>query len=272
MPSLLPTRFVESVSLRGILLRVGSIVFIVELLIMLAFLLIEPEGHRWQDAFVDAGILTVVVALLVHRWIVHPLDGQLAHTLAELNEAKLVAERLSQTDPLTGVLNRRAFFDRFEHEWLKAERTHAPLSFLMLDIDFFKRLNDTRGHLAGDAVLRKLAQVMQSTCRAYDDVGRYGGEEFCILLADTSLSNAVAFAERLRETIAATVVVHDGHRLSVTVSIGIAQQGPKTPDMTTLVDYADQALFEAKRAGRNRVQASTNRAEESAIPGELAMV
>ena len=124
----------------------------------------------------------------------------------------------------------------------------------MLDIDFFKRLNDTHGHLAGDAVLRKLAEVMQSTCRDYDDVGRFGGEEFCILLAETLLVDAVNFAERLRATIEETVVRHDNRRISVTVSIGVAQHGPLTGNMTSLIECADQALFEAKRAGRNRVQ------------------
>lgn len=245
--------------LGGVLLRVGSVVFIVESLIMLAFLLVNPDGHRWQDAFLDASVLTVVVAVVVHRWIIQPLDTQLALTIAELNDAKSVAERLAQTDPLTGVLNRRAFFERLEREFLKAERSQRPLSLLMLDIDFFKKLNDTHGHLAGDAVLRNIAQVMQSACRAYDDVSRFGGEEFCILLADTPLIDAVEFAERLRVILAETVITHGEQRLFVTVSIGVAQQGPRTPDMTTLIECADQALFEAKRTGRNRVQPTMNR-------------
>ena len=109
MPSLSSSRSVPSAPLGGVLLRVGSVVFVVESLIMLVFLLVEPEAHRWQDAFLDASILTVVVTVVVDGWIIHPLDAQLAHTMAQLREAKLVAERLSQTDPLTGVLNRRAF-------------------------------------------------------------------------------------------------------------------------------------------------------------------
>ena len=271
MQSLSSSRSGSSAPLGGVLLRVGSVVFIVESLIMLGFLLVEPEGHRWQDAFLDAFILTVVVAVVVHRWIIHPLDAQLSLTMDQLSEAKLVAERLAQTDPLTGVLNRRAFFDHFEREWLKAERSHAPLSFLMLDIDFFKQLNDTHGHLAGDAVLRKLAQVMQSTCRAYDDIGRYGGEEFCILLAGTPLADALDFAERLRATIAKTIINHDDRCLSVTVSIGVAQHGPQISDMLALVECADRALFDAKHAGRNRVHAMPTQADEPAISCDFAM-
>lgn len=237
------------------LLRVGIVVFVVQSIIMLSFMQMESSDQRWQDAFHDASILTVIVAIVVHQWIIQPLDARLALTMTELSKAKLAAERLAQTDPLTGVLNRRAFFDHFEREWSKSERTNAPLSCLMLDIDYFKRVNDTHGHLVGDVVLREIVKVMQSSCRAYDDIGRYGGEEFCILLPETPLAGAIEFADRLRTLIGETVIYHCGRELTVTVSIGAAQRSPQTANLSGLIESADHALLDAKRLGRNRVWA-----------------
>lgn len=234
-------------------MRVGTVVFTSELLIMLGFLIVEPESHRLHHALLDASVLTVVVGLVLHRWITQPLNLRLSKTMESLREARLIAERLAHTDALTGILNRRAFFDRFEQEWLKSERTGTPLSLLLLDIDFFKTVNDTHGHQAGDAVLIQIARLIESSCRPYDHVGRYGGEEFCIVLANTALGTANDIAERVRAVIATASISHDGCSLPVTVSIGVSQRDAATPDMTDLIESADKALFEAKRSGRNRV-------------------
>lgn len=260
---------VPTAPLGGILLRIGSVVFVVESLIMLGFSLVEPQSHNWLEALLDASILTVIASVILHRWIIAPLDKQLKATMAQLREARFVAEWHARTDSLTGVLNRRAIFERLEREWSNAKRTRIPLTFLLLDIDFFKRINDTYGHLAGDAVLKQLAQLMQSNCGVYSDIGRYGGEEFCMLLAGTRLTDAVDFAEHLRTAIAEMVVTHNDHCFSVTVSIGVTQQEPQTSNMSTLIESADQALYDAKRSGRNRVQAMTHGDDEPLILGDL---
>lgn len=159
----------------------------------------------------------------------------------------------AQSDPLTGLATRRAFLEQLEREWSRSCRSSIPLSCVMLDIDFFKRINDTFGHRAGDQVLRDVATVLSESCRGGDFVGRYGGEEFCLLLPETTEENAVLGANRVRQRIAAMVKVlgDDGH--PVTASFGVAQRRTDTQGPEELIDLADQALLIAKRTGRDRV-------------------
>ena len=162
---------------------------------------------------------------------------------------------LATRDSLTGLLNRRTFFELLEKEWLRSRRICCPLSCVMSDVDLFKRVNDTYGHAVGDAVLKSVSRLIEGCCRGSDSVCRYGGEEFCVLLPDTDDKGAASWAERCRLAIAETPCVAGGRSTSVTVSLGVAQREETTESPEQLLDRADQALLAAKRQGRNRVVA-----------------
>lgn len=174
------------------------------------------------------------------------------------NRARLL--RSGFTDVLTGWYNRRYLTVRLGEELARARRDQAGIICLMLDVDHFKRVNDTWGHVAGDAVLRELAQRIESQVRASDVAARYGGEEFVVLLPNTEASSAKLLAERIRETISgAPMDLPGGQTVTITVSIGIAgvQPSPDDDDLKTVGDSllarADVALYAAKSAGRDRV-------------------
>ncbi len=163
----------------------------------------------------------------------------------------------ARRDGLTGAYNKRYLQERFEAEFAFALRHRTPLSLLLFDLDHFKHVNDTYGHLAGDRVLREVARRVQADVRREDVFARYGGEEFAVLSLGTPLEGAVRFAERLRQRIAATPVDHEGRPIAVTVSIGVATgPGPHLGTPTELIEAADRALYRAKREGRNRVVAA----------------
>ena len=155
---------------------------------------------------------------------------------------------LATRDSLTGALNRGAFEQRLEAELARTGRTHAPLGLLVLDVDHFKRINDSQGHAAGDAALRALAHAVTAATRRSDIFGRVGGEEFAIALPDTSIVGAEAFAEKLRETLRAAV-----GGVSLTVSLGVTDTGMADPTVRGMLHSADLALYAAKRGGRDRV-------------------
>lgn len=186
-----------------------------------------------------------------------PVDR--AELLARLKAGSRIVElerRLSQLancDPLTGVVTKRTFHEQLEREWQRARRYRTKLSCVMLDIDFFKRINDTHGHPAGDEVIRVIASVLTDTCRASDYVGRVGGEEFCVVLTETDEENAVMWAERLRKRVGALAIKFGDKSLNVTISLGVAELMEDTKNAAQLVDYADQSLLAAKHAGRDRV-------------------
>lgn len=186
---------------------------------------------------------------------------------SELIAAREALRVQATTDALTGVLNRRAVTDRLKDELARAVRTSGDVSMLLLDVDHFKAVNDTHGHDAGDEVLRAIARVALQTVRAYDVVGRYGGEEFLIILPDCDKGQAFAAADRLRQQIAATVVPHKGAALSVTISAGlVSQRGSSVRDAESLVTAADDALYRAKRSGRNRVELGRAMERRSSLP------
>jgi diguanylate cyclase (GGDEF)-like protein len=164
--------------------------------------------------------------------------------------------RQARQDSLTGLLNRRSFLEEFEREWSRACRGAGPLSCVMLDIDYFKKVNDGHGHAAGDAVLKAIAQIVRLECRPTDVAGRYGGEEFCVLLPDTTEESAVVWAERTRRRIAETSIAAGDGTLSVTASFGLAERCESTQAPENLIDQADQALRLAKQLGRDRVLAT----------------
>ena len=178
-----------------------------------------------------------------------------AQAAIAIANARLFGEvqRLAMTDGLTNINTRRHFFELAEREWNRTRRYDHPLSAMMLDVDHFKRVNDTYGHATGDTVLHTVAQLCSTSLRDTDFIGRYGGEEFAILLPDTDLSAAHATAERLRDHIAKTGIATNHGQLFVTVSIGVASITVNTPSVASLLDRADRGLYIAKDTGRNRV-------------------
>jgi diguanylate cyclase (GGDEF)-like protein len=169
-----------------------------------------------------------------------------------------VLSEISARDALTGLYNRWYVMEKIDSEMNRSVRHGCPVSLLMLDIDHFKRINDSFGHSAGDHVLRAVGQVLRDSCRVYDIAGRYGGEEFCIVLPETKVGNTTVVAERIRTRLAKSRFEVGEDQVVVTASIGIAgidsveQEGVVSP--STLIDRADRALYSAKNRGRNRIE------------------
>lgn len=162
-------------------------------------------------------------------------------------------EDQASTDGLTGLNNRRAFQERLAEEVLRAERNQTPLSLIFLDIDHFKRLNDTFGHAAGDAVLRQLSALLQKQCRDLDFPSRYGGEEFTIILSGADAAQAMKTAERIRSQVEKTTFTFENHELPVTASFGVSGFPGQACTLDALLSAADAALYVSKENGRNRV-------------------
>lgn len=174
----------------------------------------------------------------------------------ELAAANARLRYMSQTDGLTGVDNRRHVEERLTEMFEHAARLNEPLAVVMCDVDHFKSVNDTYGHQAGDAVLRQVAEVLRDTAREIDRVGRYGGEEFVVILPGSSADDAASFAERVRRAIEAREFTYDGGSLRRTISLGVAGwPHPEVRHQEALVKAADDALYVAKETGRNRVVA-----------------
>jgi diguanylate cyclase (GGDEF)-like protein len=171
----------------------------------------------------------------------------------QLRAAKEKHLLLSQTDGLTGILNRRALYEALEKEILRSGREKTPLSLIMLDIDFFKKINDNYGHHAGDAVLKELVRRIQVELRPYDTFGRYGGEEFIILLPGAFMYEVLAVAERIRGSIRGTPFDIAPSSITVTSSFGVAEFDFKE-NSDALVNRADLALYKAKKNGRDRIE------------------
>jgi diguanylate cyclase (GGDEF)-like protein/PAS domain S-box-containing protein len=173
----------------------------------------------------------------------------------ELEEKKKELELLATHDPLTGLMNRRLVLELMHHELERARRYRLPVCVLMIDLDHFKQVNDTYGHLAGDDVLQQFAIILSKNTRAVDIVGRYGGEEFVVVMPETGLEGALVFAERLRTAVERhEFVTRSGHKLHITCSIGVTQGEPELLDIDHLLALADKALYRAKEEGRNRVR------------------
>jgi diguanylate cyclase (GGDEF)-like protein len=162
-------------------------------------------------------------------------------------------EHLASTDDLTGLLNRRALFEAIDLEITRARRYDSPLSLVLIDIDHFKSVNDHHGHQCGDTVLRTIGQLIGTSKRSLDIAGRYGGEELCVVLPQTSVEGAFAFAEALRQKISKLQFDGPQRGFSVTASMGIAATGATLRDATRLIALADKAMYDAKHAGRNQV-------------------
>ena len=142
--------------------------------------------------------------------------------------------------------------DRLREELLRTSRTKQPFTFLLLDVDHFKKVNDTFGHLAGDEVLVALSALLKRSCRASDAICRYGGEEIAIILVDTPLSGAKIFAENIRKAVESQPVAFEGKTIPITISAGLAEFPGQASSYTEVIARADKALYEAKTGGRNR--------------------
>jgi len=201
------------------------------------------------------------------------LLARVAERTRELQDANERLERLASLDALTGVGNRRLFDEALALETERARRYGVPLSLVLVDLDDFKRINDTRGHAAGDEVLREVARALRERVRGADVVARFGGEEFAIILPHTGLEQARRFAERLRRTLAAQV--HPVLEGRVTASFGVAQSVAGLLEGPALLAAADEALYEAKARGRNRVVAAAmpgSPVPEARAPGRNSVV
>lgn len=205
------------------------------------------DGQRPPDVWI---YLNLAFTLVLTSFVLGGIG--LAMSLARARQAEL--NELLATDLLTGLANRRKLDEILEREVTRARRFEAPLSVVMIDLDHFKRVNDTHGHRAGDAVLSAVGRTVASELREVDGAGRYGGEELLLVLPGTSLEGAHSAAERVRQAIADLTVVHDDQTLRITASAGCASLDPRRPRLAAeLVQAADAALYAAKEAGRDRV-------------------
>jgi two-component system cell cycle response regulator len=165
---------------------------------------------------------------------------------------------MTTTDMMTRLKMKHYFYTVLLERMAEAALSSKPLSVIMIDIDFFKKVNDTYGHSCGDAVLKQVARLIQASVRGNDLAARYGGEEFCVLLADAGAERARQAAERIRASVASSPTSYEGQSLSVTVSLGVAQYDPsRDVSGKSLIDRADHALYDSKQTGRNRVSVSS---------------
>lgn len=172
----------------------------------------------------------------------------------ELNRSRQAVERLSRTDDLTQAYNRRHFMEEAGRELVLAARHGYPVCLLLIDLDGFKQVNDSLGHLAGDKVLVTCASAIRSTLRGGDMVGRFGGDEFLVLAPHSDLSSGADLARRLREALAATELVLGGQAVVIKASIGVVSNQGRADNADQLLREADQALYRAKELGGDRVE------------------
>jgi diguanylate cyclase (GGDEF)-like protein len=235
------------------LLVVG--LFAIAFLMLLHRHLIKPLqkiDRALNDLSVSQPAPVFELSAMVEIQVVEAAIGELHASLLENETARLALETLANRDGLTGLTNRRHFMHVADAELQRAQRYERPVTIGMADLDYFKKLNDTYGHAAGDAVLRSFAALMQDTLRQSDLVCRYGGEEFAFLFPESSLAETQQLAERFRALVSDyDIRLSDGRLVRVTMSIGLADASHCPIEVA--LKRADEALYEAKRLGRNRV-------------------
>jgi diguanylate cyclase (GGDEF)-like protein len=207
---------------------------------------IEDIQHKLKVntiSIIFFGITTTV--LLV--WLIYFFMAQLIEKLAE---ARNRIESIAITDDLTGIFNRRHILSRFAEEFEKVKRLKTNLSCILADIDQFKSVNDTHGHLAGDEVLKEISRRIRNTIRAYDILGRYGGEEFLILLPNSDLEDAKNLAERIRVHVKDSPIISS----KITISLGVTAMQAQDQTIDDIIKRADERLYRAKKSGRDRVE------------------
>jgi diguanylate cyclase (GGDEF)-like protein len=200
------------------------------------------------DRLIDLG--GAIVAASIAIWY---SDSIKSRSLADLEKAKAQLNYYATIDPLTNTFNRRHFLELSQRKIKRTHTSNGHASFLFFDIDHFKKINDEYGHIVGDQVLLDIAQTCMKNLRPDDVLGRFGGEEFVILLPETKLEDARIIAERLRLLIAETSIKTKIGSIKTTISIGVAIKEKSTVSIDQLLSRADRAMYRAKQAGRNRV-------------------
>jgi diguanylate cyclase len=201
---------------------------------------------------------SLLISLIITYWIISYLSGYVSfYTLNFLRSSQMLFNKFkteSMKDGLTGLNNVRKFDEIFNHLITDLKTNNQDLSLLYIDIDFFKKVNDTYGHLEGDLVLKELGIILRKCTRSFDVVSRNGGEEFTALLLDCQLKRAVEIAERIRKTVEENYfTLNSGKKVKLTISIGVASYKDSVNDPAMLIDEADKALYQAKNSGRNKV-------------------
>jgi diguanylate cyclase (GGDEF)-like protein len=212
----------------------------------------EIQRHAYYYAYMT---LSTPLVFGLFGWALGSLLDRLEEKKALLERLVAVRERQSLTDDLTGLFNHRYLLKEAEREAERVARRPHALASIMIDIDDFKRVNDRFGHLAGDAVLREVASVLQRSVRKVDTVGRYGGDEFLVLMPDATLETARRAAERIRQDVGRHPFRVDGEKLPVSLSVGVYAPGDQPVGEVELIEKADEALLKAKARGKDRVEA-----------------
>jgi diguanylate cyclase (GGDEF)-like protein len=225
---------------------VGDVIGAISISIPVSHLLAENRTNKVMIIF---GAIAAVAILAATTYL---CTWRLAIKLEKVQHHLV---RQATTDELTSLMNRRSIMKHLDEDLQRSIRLHEPLSIMIIDLDHFKRINDSYGHLLGDEVLKNVASVIRDSVRSYDTIGRIGGEEFLIISPGIMMKEVLGLAERIRGKVSEAVLVHEAARISMTVSIGVTTIEAEDIGMVSLLKRADRALYRAKETGRNRVEA-----------------
>lgn len=236
--------------------RTAGIVFLLTALLPLARSFHALLQNQPIDLFADPMsswfALFGLVSILIWTFYFFLINS--ARLEMDLEAARVELTQLAMTDPLTGLYNRRHFFERAEIEFQRATRQEHSISFLLMDVDGFKNINDNYGHDAGDEVMLYLSSILPAEIRVFDLVARFGGDEFIIMLVHVHQEQAYEIAERIRERVSQSPMTFESRTFNVQLSVGVASFDPKDDNLKTILKRADIALYLAKQHGRNRVR------------------
>lgn len=235
------------------MLAIVAITFVAEFLIAQALIYLGVEQLSTLALFINAAVLALVIAPPIYWLVLSPIHQEYEKRLKAEGEAEEMS-RMAITDPLTHIMNRRGITVGLLDAMAQAERYRTPLTVAMADIDHFKEVNDTHGHKAGDRVLKDVAAILSDALRMPDKVGRYGGEEFLMILPHTSLTQGRKIADRIRASVSKWDFDLGAKKIRLTISIGLCQF-KSGEDLEQFLSHADKALYEAKKGGRNLVVA-----------------
>lgn len=240
------------------MLAIVVITFVADLLITQGLSYLGYQQLSSQSLFLNAVVLALVIAPPIYWLVLSPIHKEYEKRLKAESEAEEMS-RMAITDPLTRIMNRRGITVGLLDAMAQAERYRTPLTVAMADIDHFKEVNDTHGHEAGDRVLKDVAAILSDALRMPDKVGRYGGEEFLMILPHTSLTQGRKIADRIRASVSKwDFDLGAKKKIRLTISIGLCQF-KSGEDLEQFLSHADKALYEAKKGGRNLVVARKTR-------------
>ncbi|MGE5240857.1 MAG: GGDEF domain-containing protein [Bacteroidota bacterium] len=243
----------EVLSAMKAMLAIVAITFVAEFLISQALIYLGVEQLSTLALFINAAVLALVIAPPIYWLVLNPIHKEYEKRLKAEGEAEEMS-RMAITDSLTRIMNRRGITVGLLDAMAQAERYRTPLTVAMADIDHFKEVNDTHGHEAGDRVLKDVAAILSDALRMPDKVGRYGGEEFLMILPHTTLTQGRKIADRIRASVSKWDFDLGAEKIHLTISIGLCQF-KSGEDLEQFLSHADKALYEAKKGGRNLVVA-----------------